>query len=69
MALFFGIIAASVITYIGAFCLALPIIWFYSFFDTVNRMGMSVEELRMLPDHYLFSDRTAAGKMCIRDRL
>lgn len=54
MLLFWGIIAVSAFLYIGEICLVLPVIWFYSFFDTVNRMNMPIDEMKLLKDDYLF---------------
>lgn len=56
MILFFGVIALSAIVYMPILCISLPVIWFYSFFDTVNRMNMPLEELSMLNDNWLFYD-------------
>lgn len=53
--LFFGVIALSSLTYIGEVLVALPVIWFYSFFDTVNRMNMPVQEMKLLEDRWPFS--------------
>lgn len=54
MALFALIIAIAAFLYLPVVTFVLPIIWFYSFFDTVNRMNTPLEELRDLPDGYLF---------------
>lgn len=54
MLLFWGIIGASVVLYIPVILFALPIIWFYSFFDSINRINMSIDELNMLKDSYMF---------------
>lgn len=59
MTLFFGIIGISVVSYLGVLNILLPVIWFYSFFDTVNRMNMSLEELSLLQDNYLFMGSTS----------
>lgn len=58
MFLFCGVIALATVTYMPVIAVLTPIIWFYSFFDAVNRMNMSVEELKMLEDNYLFYDQT-----------
>ena len=57
MTLFVGIIAVAVFTYISALIVFLPAIWFYSFFDTINRMHMTVEELACQKDEYLFNEQ------------
>lgn len=54
--LFFGVIMLSFVAYLSVLNFLLPVIWFYSFFDTVNRMNMSVDEMRTLKDEYLFFD-------------
>lgn len=35
----------------------LPVIWFYAFFDALNRINMTVEELELQPDEFLFIGR------------
>jgi len=65
MVLFWGVIFLAATTYLTVILFLLPVIWFYSFFDTVNRMNMPVDEMRTLKDDYLFfneSFRSAAGK-------
>ena len=54
MALFAGVIAVAAFTYLAALTFLLPVIWFYSFFDTLNRIHMTLPELQALPDEYLF---------------
>ena len=54
MLLFTGIIAAAVIFYMGALCALLPVVWFYAFFDALNRINMTVEELKQVEDSFLF---------------
>lgn len=63
MLLFFGVIAVSSLTYLGPINLILPVIWFYSFFDTVNRMNMPAAELRMLQDDWLFATASDSPKL------
>lgn len=53
MLLFWGVIAIAAVTYIGVLNFLLPVIWFYSFFDTVNRMNTPVEELKLIQDDYI----------------
>lgn len=55
MALFFGVIAISVLLYLPAICFALPIIWFYSFFDVMNRSNYSIDELKAVKDSYILN--------------
>lgn len=62
MLLFWGIIALSLVTYFTAINFLLPVIWFYSFFDAVNRMNMPVDEMKMLKDDYfLFGSWTKSS--------
>lgn len=60
MLLFAGIIAVAAFTYLAILTFLLPVIWFYSFFDALNRINMSVEELQTLPDEWMFSSRLSA---------
>lgn len=54
MILFFAIIAFSDFTRIYQFNYILPIIWFFSFFDAINRRWCSPETFNSLEDDYLF---------------
>ena len=54
MALFAGVIMVATMAYLSALVFLLPVIWFYAFFDTLNRINMTVEELRIQPDAFLF---------------
>lgn len=54
MALFFGIIFISNVLYFSQLWLVLPIIWFYSFFDALNHMNYTVEELRVINANYSY---------------
>lgn len=54
MASFFGIIFISNALYFAQLWLILPIIWFYSFFDALNHMNYTVEELRVINVNYSF---------------
>lgn len=40
---------------IPAFFILAPIVWFYSFFDAINRASLDKEEFYTLEDHYCFS--------------
>lgn len=53
MIIFWGIIALAVLLYIPVIAFILPIVWFYSFFDTINRMNMPIDELKMVKDDFL----------------
>lgn len=54
MLLFAGVIAVAALTYLAPLTILLPVIWFYSFFDTINRINMPLQELRLQPDEYMF---------------
>ncbi len=54
MALFFGIIGLGSFFQLDLILFAVPIIWFYSFFDAMNKNALSEEELNMMPDHFLW---------------
>lgn len=53
---FFGIITLSAITNMPELSTVLPVIWFYAFFDAVNRSSYTIEELNEIEDKpFLFS--------------
>lgn len=54
MTLFFGAIFITVYLNIGALGLFLPIIYFYSFFDVINKNALCDEDFYALEDKYLF---------------
>jgi len=55
MAAFFFMIFLSSFLDIGPLLFALPLIWFYSFFDCINKRYSTDEEFLLLEDNYLFS--------------
>lgn len=55
MMLFWGIITFGVLLNLGVLYFLLPVIWCYSFFDTINKNSMDEEDFYMLEDHYLFN--------------
>lgn len=55
MSAFFFIIFLSTWLKIGPLLFILPLIWFYSFFDCINKRYMPDEEFQKLEDKYLFS--------------
>ena len=55
MAAFFFMIFLSSFLDIGPILFALPLIWFYSFFDCMNKRYSTDEEFLLLEDTYLFS--------------
>lgn len=55
MAAFFFIIFLSSWLNIGPLLFILPLIWFYSFFDCMNKRYSTDEEFLLLEDKYLFS--------------
>lgn len=54
MALFFGIIALSSWMDLGPLLYLLPVLWFYAFFDALNRRFCSDEEFARMEDHFMF---------------
>ncbi|MEL7657574.1 MAG: hypothetical protein AAGU75_16895 [Bacillota bacterium] len=55
MGLFFTVWAAASIVNIGAIAFLAPVIWFYAFFDCINRMFQEDDEFYIQEDHYLFT--------------
>lgn len=55
MAAFFFLIFLSSWLRIGPLLFVLPLIWFYSFFDCMNKRYSTEEEFLLLEDNYLFS--------------
>ena len=55
MAAFFFVIFLSSWLSIGPLLFVLPLIWFYSFFDCMNKCCLTDEEFLLLEDNYLFS--------------
>jgi hypothetical protein len=55
MAAFFFVIFLSSWLDIGPLVFILPLIWFYSFFDCMNKRYSTDEEFLLLEDNYLFS--------------
>ena len=52
MIMFFGIIMLAVILRMGVIMFAMPVIWFYSFFDCINKTFPS-DEAAMIEDKYI----------------
>jgi len=55
MSIFFFIIFLSTWLNIGPLLFILPMLWFYSFFDSINRRFASDEEFELMEDRFLFS--------------
>lgn len=55
MSAFFFVIFLSTWLHIGPLLFVLPLIWFYSFFDCINRQSLSQEEFSLMEDNYMFS--------------
>lgn len=55
MGLFFAVWTVASAANIGAIAFLTPVIWFYAFFDCVNRMFQEDEEFYAQEDHYLFT--------------
>ena len=56
MALFFGTIATIGFLHFDLLTLLLPVIWFYSFFDTFNMRALSEEQMRYADKFILGAD-------------
>ena len=55
MGLFFAVWAAAYVIDIGAIAFLAPVIWFYAFFDCINRVLVPDDEFYTQEDHYLFT--------------
>lgn len=56
MTTFAALCAISAWLEIGPLLLFTPIIWFYSFFDAINKNSLDPEEFYALEDHYIWGD-------------
>lgn len=54
MGAFWLIIAVSAIIGLGELMFLLPLLWFYSFFDSMNKSGAPLEEFAAEEDRWLF---------------
>ena len=54
MTIFFGIIALAGFLRLDILLFAVPVIWCYAFFDTMNKNSLTNEELNALPDRFLW---------------
>ncbi len=55
MSAFFGICSLSAYLNMGPLLLILPVLWFYSFFDVINKNSLKDEDFYALTDDYLFN--------------
>lgn len=55
MGLFFAVWTVASLVNIGALAFVAPVIWFYSFFDCVNKIFQDEDEFYVQEDHYLFT--------------
>ncbi len=55
MTLFFGAAFLGMSTGSNLLMLVFPVIWFYSFFDALNKNGLPDDEFYALEDHFLFN--------------
>ncbi len=55
MGIFFFLIFVASWLNISPLIYVIPVVWFYSFFDCLNKSNMSDEELVIYKDEYLFS--------------
>lgn len=56
MTLFAAFCAAAFWMQFGAVLLFAPVIWFYSFFDAINKNSLDPSEFYALEDHYIWGD-------------
>ena len=61
MTMFFAIIAIAGWLRLNIVLFVLPVLWFYSFFDSLNKNSMPQEEFVRLDDDYLWSDVMERG--------
>ena len=54
MILFSAVCAFSIFTMIGELCIFLPVLWFYAFFDALNKSDYTRDELHALEDRPIF---------------
>ena len=55
MGLFFGLWMVASVVNLGPLAFLAPVIWFYAFFDCVNKIFQNDDEFYMQEDHYLFN--------------
>lgn len=55
MAMFFFIIFLGSFFSVGSFLIIEPLVWFYAFFDCMNKASLNDEEFLLIEDKYLFS--------------
>ena len=55
MGLFFGLWMVASVVNIGPIAFLAPVIWFYAFFDCINRIFQDDDEFYTQEDYYLFS--------------
>lgn len=66
MIIFYGIIAAAATLYLPIIAIAIPILWFYSFFDAINRINYTVDELKAVEDKFFMLDIDTNGSKTIK---
>jgi hypothetical protein len=55
MGLFFGLWMVASVINIGPIAFLAPVIWFYAFFDCINKIFQDDDEFYTQEDHYLFN--------------
>ena len=55
MGLFFAVIAFASFINMGGIMFLTPVVWFYAFFDCINRVFQDDDEFYTQEDHYLFT--------------
>lgn len=58
MLMFFAVIAAAGIANMDIILYLVPVIWFFGFFDSINRNSMPEEEFNRLDDHFIWDGKT-----------
>jgi hypothetical protein len=61
MAIFFLVIFVSTWLNFGALMILVPLIWFYAFFDCINKSYSTNEEFEKFKDEYLYSPEVLKG--------
>lgn len=66
MGAFCLVIVATYLTGLGQLLFILPLLWFYSFFDSMNKSGASPDEFALLRDRWLFVNTTDGASHALR---
>ena len=66
MAVFCGILFFIELFDMDAFMVAIPIVWFYGFFDSVNTNSLPDEKFASLKDEFLFVDNSFSTRQLLK---